>query len=328
MAARIGSSSLAGLYSRDWEQGNSQSQWMELAIPATGKAKQGQSGCKLKLVPARTPISRRQFLQSSSLVAAAAVIPLRLPGQTAAFESASSPNALQEFGYADITFAAGPQDDQFSETQGVLLRLEDDALLKPFRLMAGRPAPGRDIGGWYRYDPDFNPRGGDAGFAPAHCFGQWVSALARGYAVTGSQDMREKALRLNGLLGDLITAEYFEKTRFPAYSYDKLVCGLIDSHQFAGDPNAFEILDKVTAIALPHLPAKAIERDVNWRPGKDFSYGWDESYTLPENLYLAAQRGAGQRYRDLAMKYLLETRSSIRSRRTAMSSREDTLTAR
>ncbi len=263
----------------------------------------GLPWCKLKLVSGRAKISRRQFLQGGSLTAAAAVLPLRLPGESSLTSNAE---ALQEFSYGDVTFAPGLQNDQLSESHGVLLRLDDDALLKPFRQMDGKPAPGRDIGGWYRYDPDFNPRGGDAGFAPAHCFGQWVSSLARGYAISGSQGTREKVLRLNGSLGESISGDYFEKTRFPAYSYDKLVCGLIDSHRFAGDPNAFSILDKVTDVALPHLPDKAIERDVNWRAGKDFSYGWDESYTLPENLYLAAQRGAGKRYRDLAAKYLMD----------------------
>ena len=31
---------------------------------------------------------------------------------------------------------------------------------------------------------------------------------------------------------------------------------------------------------------------------------WDESYTLSENLFLAYQRGAGQRYYDLGLQYL------------------------
>ena len=35
-------------------------------------------------------------------------------------------------------------------------------------------------------------------------------------------------------------------------------------------------------------------------------YTWDESYTLPENLYLAWERGAGERYRKLASRFLLD----------------------
>ena len=31
---------------------------------------------------------------------------------------------------------------------------------------------------------------------------------------------------------------------------------------------------------------------------------WDESYTLPENLFLAYERGAGQRYYEMGLEYL------------------------
>ena len=247
-------------------------------------------------------ISRRGFVQGGALLAGASAAPhwLRALGAV----PASAP--LAEFGYDDVGLAPGLPEDQLEETHAILMGLDDDALLKPFRLMAGRPAPGRDIGGWYRYDPDYQLGKDDAGFAPGHSFGQWVSALSRGYAITGSKEARDKVLRLNQLLAESISGDYFEKTRFPAYSYDKLVCGLIDAQKFAGDPEAFATLVKVTDIATPHLPGKAIERDVLWRPGKDSSFGWDESYTMPENLFLAWERGAGDEYRDMATKYLMD----------------------
>jgi DUF1680 family protein len=50
-----------------------------------------------------------------------------------------------------------------------------------------------------------------------------------------------------------------------------------------------------------------VEHDVAWRPDKDkddLSWTWDESYTMPENLFLAYQRGIGQRYYDLGQQYL------------------------
>ena len=182
--------------------------------------------------------------------------------------------------------------------------LSDDALLKPFRLMVGQPAPGEDIGGWYRYDPNYDWHTFDAGFAPSATFGQWVSALARVHAITGSQAAREKVLRLNRLYAETIAGAFYENNRFPAYCYDKLVCGLMDSHKFAGDPDAFAILRKTTDAALPHLPKKAVEHGQSWRPGKDESWTWDESYTMPENLFLAYQRGAGERYRAVGVQYL------------------------
>ena len=182
--------------------------------------------------------------------------------------------------------------------------LNEDSLMKPFREMSGMPAPGEELGGWYMYKPDYDYRKDSAGLCPGGTFGQWVSALARDYAITGDRATREKVLRLNRAFAQSIASGFFEKNRFPAYCYDKLVCGLIDSHEFACDPKAFEILQQTTDIALPHLPDRAVDREQSWRAGKDISYNWDESYTLPENLFLAYQRGAGERYRELAVRYL------------------------
>ena len=211
---------------------------------------------------------------------------------------------LAQFGYGDVSLSSELHEKQLRETQTVLMNLSEDSLLQPFREMAGQPAPGARLGGWYVYDPNYDYHTFDAGFAPGATFGQWVSALARGYAITNSPEVREKVLRLNRLYAKTISGDFYEKNRFPAYCYDKLVCGLIDSHEFAADPEAFSILDRTTDAALPHLPRAAVEHDTVWRPGKDVSYTWDESYTISENLFLAYQRGAGQRYRSLAIQYL------------------------
>ena len=221
-----------------------------------------------------------------------------------AFAGAVSPAPLEEFGYGDVTLTGELQEKQLNGTHAVLMGLRDDSLLKPLRRMAGQPAPGEELGGWYLYDPDYDYHTFGAGFAPACTFGQWVSALARMYAITGSRQIHDKVLRLNRLYAKTIAGDFYVNNRFPAYCYDKIVCGLIDSHRWVGDPDAFAILAKTTDTALPHLPKKAIEHDQVWRPGKDVSYTWDESYTISENLFLAYQRGAGERYLKLAQQYL------------------------
>src|SRR5260370_8875143 len=149
---------------------------------------------------------------------------------------------LKEFGFRDVTVKSDPHEKQLHETRTVLMELSEDSLLKPFRQMVGQPSPGADLGGWYHYDPDYDPNTVDVGFAPAAAFGQWVSALARSYAITGSQATRDKVLRLNSLYAQTISGDFYEKNRFPAYCYAKLVCALIDSHLFYGDPDAFSIL--------------------------------------------------------------------------------------
>jgi uncharacterized protein len=250
--------------------------------------------------PARG-ISRRRFVQSASLAAASLIPRFR----TLAFaKPALDYGPLEEFGYGDVALASDLHEKQLAETQAVLMALSEDSLLKPFRQMIGQHAPGEDLGGWYHYDPNYDWHTFDAGFAPAATFGQWVSALARVYAIGGSQPVRDKVLRLNRMYAQTIAGDFYENNRFPAYCYDKLVCGLMDSQKFAGDPDAFSILERTTVVALPHLPAKAIDHGRSWRPGKDESYTWDESYTMPENLFLAYQRGAGTRYRALGIQYL------------------------
>ncbi|HEY6127649.1 MAG TPA: beta-L-arabinofuranosidase domain-containing protein [Candidatus Acidoferrum sp.] len=225
---------------------------------------------------------------------------------TAAADPAAHPRAeLHEFNYDDVSFELGLHDQQLRENISVLMNLSDDSLLKPLRAMSGQPAPGEELGGWYLYDPNFDGTApGWAGFAPACTFGQWVSALARAYAISRDEKIRAKVLRLNQLYARTISGDFYENNRFPAYCYDKLVCALMDSHRLAHDPDAYRILEHTTDTALPHLPGKAIEHGKNWRPGKDDSYSQDESYTVPENLFLAYHRGAGKRYRALGAQYL------------------------
>jgi hypothetical protein len=239
---------------------------------------------------------------SAAVAGAAASRRLWLPRAAAA--ALALPAPLAEFGYGDVTITSAMHEAQLTNTHDVLMSLNEDSLLKPFRQMAGQPAPGADLGGWYNYDPNYDWHKDDAGFAPGATFGQWVSALARFYAITGSAETRDKVLRLNRLYAATISENFYDKNRFPAYCYDKLLLGLIDSHQLAGDRDALDILERTTKAALPHLPGKAVDRELEWRPGKDQSFRWDESYTNPENLFLAYQRGAGARYKELAIQYL------------------------
>jgi len=246
--------------------------------------------------------SRRNFLASSTLVAAGFSAPRWLVGE--AHRPADGRGTLREFNYGDVTFDSGLHDQQLHENISVLMGLSNDSLLKPFRAMSGQPAPGEELGGWYLYDPNFDGRSLGPGFAPACTFGQWVSALARAHAITRDEKIRKKVFQLNRLYAQTISGDFYKNNRFPAYCYDKLVCGLTDSHRLAGDPDAYRILERTTDTALPNLPGKAIEHGVSWRAGKDASYTQDESYTISENLFLAYQHGAGKRYRSLGAQYL------------------------
>jgi DUF1680 family protein len=211
------------------------------------------------------------------------------------------------FAYGDVQLHDGSMKRQFEENHARFLNLDEDRMLKVFRQVAGLAAPGEDMGGWYDLT-GFSLEGNDfRGFIAGHSFGQYVSGLARAYAVTGSEPTRAKINRLVKGYGETLDpkAKFFVDYRLPAYTYDKLSCGLIDAHEYSHDPMAMDIHEKLTRAIVADLPEKALSRaEQRSRPHKDTSYTWDETYTLPENLFLAYQRSGKSFYRDMAKQYL------------------------
>jgi DUF1680 family protein len=252
--------------------------------------------------------SRRQFLKSAAVATGGAFAAHSLPAWASAssVQQAVTP-ALSVFGYSQVQLLEGPFRRQFEHNHDLYLHLDDDALLKPFRARTGMPAPGPDMGGWYDDATDFSPMENFHAFIPGHTFGQYVSALSRAYAITGSKPTQEKINRL--ILGYAQTVEptgkFYVDYRLPAYTFDKTSCGLIDAHEFAGDSAALDVLWRSTQAVLPHLPEKALSRaEQRARPHKDIAYTFDETYTLPENFFLAYQRSGDSRYRDLAVRFI------------------------
>jgi DUF1680 family protein len=259
-------------------------------------------------------ISRRTFLKAGTAAAAGTYVARSVPAWAANPPGAAAdPGAvaihtpLNTFGYGDVQLLDGPMKRQFDYHHDLFLHLDDDRLLKVFRQKAGLPAPGEDMGGWYDLTGFSLDHNDFHGFIAGHSFGQYVSSLARAYAITGSQPTREKVNRLvSGYAKTLDPkASFFVDYRLPAYTYDKLSCGLIDAHEFVHNPTAMEVHEKLTRGILAYLPEKALSRwEQRARPHKDTSYTWDETYTLPENLFLAYQRSGKPFYRDLGKQYL------------------------
>jgi DUF1680 family protein len=253
-------------------------------------------------------MNRRTFLRATSAATAGAYAARVLPAWAASdtgLVAVTTP--LATFRYADVQLLDGPMKRQFEENHARFMNLADDRLLKVFRQVAGLPAPGEDMGGWYDLTGFSLERNDFHGFVPGHSFGQYLSGLARAYAVTGSEATRAKISRLVKGYGETLdaNAKFFVDYRLPAYTYDKLSCGLIDAHEFAHDQMAMGIHEKLTRAMVAYLPEKALSRaEQRSRPHKDSSYTWDETYTLPENLFLAYQRSGKSFYRDMAKQYL------------------------
>ncbi len=253
-------------------------------------------------------MNRRTFLKATSATAGGAYVASVLPAWAAADKSlVAVATPLTTFSYAEVQLLDGPMKRQFEENHARFQHLDDDRMLKVYRQVAGLAAPGEDMGGWYDLT-GFSLEGNDFhGFIAGHSFGQYVSGLARAYAVTGSEETRAKINRLVKGYGETLDAKakFFVDYRLPAYTYDKLSCGLIDAHEFAHDPMAMDIHEKLTRAMVAYLPEKALSRaEQRSRPHKDTTYTWDETYTLPENLFLAYQRSGKPFYRDMAKQYL------------------------
>lgn len=253
-------------------------------------------------------IPRRQFLKITAAAAGTAMVARSIPHAWAANSAtvAITP-PLSVFGYSQVQLLDGPFREQFDQNHDLFLHLDEDALLKPFRQRVGMSAPGPDMGGWYDNATDFTPMENFHGFIPGHSFGQYLSGLARAYAITGSKPTQEKINRLVRAYAQTVDPEgkFYVDYCLPAYTYDKTSCGLIDAHEFAQDPNALDVHWRATQAVMPHLPEKALSRaEQRARPHKDVSFTFDETYTLPENLFLAYQRSGNSRYRDLAIRFI------------------------
>src|SRR5215472_13027019 len=253
--------------------------------------------------------SRREFLRSTAVNAAgllaARSLPAPWPRRIPVTTAVAPP--LSVFGYASVQLLESPFRSQFDQNHKLFVGLDEDALLKPFRKREGMAAPGPDMGCWYDDGDDFNEKTNFHAFIAGHSFGQYLSGLARAYAVTGSKPTQEKVQRL--VRGFAATVEpsgkFYVDYHLPGYTFDKTCCGLIDAHEFAADPIALDVLKRATDAVLPHLPEKALSRaEQEARPHKSPAYTWDETYTLPENFFLAYQRSGDERYRELGKRFI------------------------
>jgi DUF1680 family protein len=251
--------------------------------------------------------TRRQFLKSAAISTTSLLASRSLPlwASTSATNAVTPP--LSIFGYSKVQLLDGPFRTQFDQNHKLFLNLDEDGLLKPFRKRQGMPAPGPDLGGWYDDADDFNEKDNFHAFIAGHSFGQYLSGLARTYAVTASKPTQEKVQRLVRAFAETVepTGKFYVDYRLPGYTFDKTCCGLIDALEFASDPIALDVLKRATDAVLPHLPEKALSRaEQEARPHKSIAYTWDETYTLPENFFLAYQRSGDKRYRDLGERFI------------------------
>ncbi len=130
---------------------------------------------------------------------------------------------------------------QLDRTRETYFNLSNADVLKGFREQAGQPAPGKGLEGW-------------CSKTSAVVFGQWLSGMARMSSATGDTALRSKALSL---------ADGWAKTTqggiygFDTYSYEKIVCGLVDLALYADYTSAWPQLERVTEWASKSFDRRA-----------------------------------------------------------------------
>ena len=233
-------------------------------------------------------ITRRDFLADAAAVA------LATGARASAYPAASGP--LAEFDYDAVELTGGPLKQQYDRIHAAYLALDNDRLLQVYRERAGLPAPGEPMGGWYGRD----------GFVPGHSLGQYISGLARIGRTTGDADCKTKVAALvEGIaatLGpkDQCFAAPNAENVWPCYILDKHLAGLMDAHQLSDVAQARDLVPRVFHGALPYIPERGRDRIGK----KDPPY--DETYVLPESLFLAYELTQDRAFYDRAMAYLLD----------------------
>ena len=240
-------------------------------------------------------ISRRRFLQGMG--AAAAMGRQSIPTSLRAQTGRSRREKLFPFAYSDVKLTGGALGAQLDRIHASYQGLDEDRLLKVYRQRAGLPAPGEDMGGWYDAE----------GFGPGQVLGQIISGLARFYSETGNPATQAKVERLvKGFAATLDAQDYWypslkASTASAAYTLDKILIGLLDAGRFAGVSQALEIARRCVNGSIRYLPPRAYER---FEAPKQAVY--DETYTLPENLFYLGEASNDPAFRELAKKYLMD----------------------
>jgi hypothetical protein len=196
---------------------------------------------------------------------------------------------LRAIDYEGVTLGPGRLRDQFEQACSTFADLPNDALLRRHRQRAGLPAPGASLGGWY-------------GLGLFNNLGQFMTLYARLHAATADRHWADKATALlHGWIETIDDDGWFLDTEQPLfskeYSYDKLVCGLLDVHQYVGAPEALPALRRITEWMTEHA----------YR-GKGFANGLEslEWYTLTEYLLRAHAVTGDAIYRELAEAFVYD----------------------
>ncbi len=194
--------------------------------------------------------------------------------ETISFTRSDVEPAVRPFPMSQVRVLGGSYKKAQEWDLGYMQRLEQDRLVRNFLLNAGLPSSAKPLGGW---ETDV---AGRAGELRGHFTGHYLSASALMYASTNDKEMKSRGeymvaelakcqQRLSGGYLSAFPTEWFDRLDArkpvwaPFYTIHKIMAGMLDQYQFAGNRQALEVVqgmadwaDKWTASkSEPHMQA-------------------------------------------------------------------------
>ena len=160
---------------------------------------------------------------------------------------------VEPFPMTEVRVLGGVYQQAEEWNRGYMGRLGEDRLVRNFQVNAGLPSSAKPLGGWETDAP------GRAGELRGHFTGHYLSASALMYASTGDKDVKAKGdqmvadlakcqQKLSGGYLSAFPTEWFDRLDArqpvwaPFYTIHKIMAGMIDQYQFAGNKQALEVV--------------------------------------------------------------------------------------
>ncbi len=173
--------------------------------------------------------------------------------ETITFTRAEIPAKVRPFSMTQVRIVGGPYKQAEEWNRGYMQRLGADRLVRNFQLNAGIPSSAKPLGGWETDVP------GRAGELRGHFTGHYLSAASLLYASTGDQQIKAKGAemvdalakcqqRLSGGYLSAFPTSWFDRLDArqpvwaPFYTIHKIMAGMIDQYQLAGNKQALEVV--------------------------------------------------------------------------------------
>src|SRR5436305_12763929 len=171
------------------------------------------------------------------------------------FSRSSVAARVEPFPLMQVRLLPGPYQDAAEWNRGYMQRLKTERLVRNFQLNAGLPSSAEPLGGWEQDTP------GRAGELRGHFTGHFLSASAQLYASAGDKEAKAKGdvmvadlakcqekLGTGGYLSAFPT-EWFDRLDArkpvwaPFYTIHKIMAGMLDMYQLAGNRQALQVLE-------------------------------------------------------------------------------------